>query len=199
LGNGRTRKSLATQLDRLDGILDGLADALNGAVAEAVKDAVGVAVQEAVQAVLTEVLANPQVLERLRGPQGATPAPMPAPARKTLRDRLNRLRGGVAARLQAAGRACLRPINGIRTALACLCGLASGGVTTTWRACQLLRPLRTQLLVALGISLLAAVAVYFAGPLLAVLIGGISGFVTTMTVQLGHCLRRLRATYDLLT
>ena len=43
--NGRIRKSLAEQLDRLDLILDGLADGLNEAVATAVKEAVGVAVR----------------------------------------------------------------------------------------------------------------------------------------------------------
>src|SRR5260370_14612734 len=65
------RKTLSTQLDRLDDILDGLADSLNGAIAQAVKDAVGLAVQEAVQGVLTEVLTNPELLEKLR------PEPVP--------------------------------------------------------------------------------------------------------------------------
>ena len=37
--NGRSRKSLADQIDRLDQILDGLADGLNEAVASAVKQA----------------------------------------------------------------------------------------------------------------------------------------------------------------
>jgi hypothetical protein len=31
--NGQVRRTLASQLDRLDSILDGLSDALNGAVA----------------------------------------------------------------------------------------------------------------------------------------------------------------------
>src|ERR1700719_4041634 len=70
--NGRLpRKTLSTQLDRLDEILDGLADNLNDAVAQAVKDAVGMAVQEAVQGVLTEVLSNPELLAKLR------PEPIP--------------------------------------------------------------------------------------------------------------------------
>src|ERR1700694_4689428 len=65
--NGRViRKSLAEQIDRLDGILDCLADGLNGAVASAVKDAVALAVKEAVSGVLTEVLTNPEFQERLR-------------------------------------------------------------------------------------------------------------------------------------
>lgn len=48
--NGRPRRSLTEEIDRLEAILDGLADALNGAVAEAVKDAVGGAAREALTA-----------------------------------------------------------------------------------------------------------------------------------------------------
>jgi hypothetical protein len=48
--NGRDRKSLAEQIDRLDGILDGLAPGLEQAVVAAVQAAVGLAVREAVQA-----------------------------------------------------------------------------------------------------------------------------------------------------
>ena len=60
------RKSLASQIDRLDGILDGLADGLNDAVAMLVKEAVTTAVKESVQAVLTELLTNPAVLAKVQ-------------------------------------------------------------------------------------------------------------------------------------
>ena len=66
--NGQPRKTLASQLDRLDGILDGLDAALAGAV----QDAVEQAVKQAVQAVLTEVLTNRHLQEQL--PQAAQPA-----------------------------------------------------------------------------------------------------------------------------
>ncbi len=56
--NGRFKKSLAHQLDRLDGILDGLAEALNGAVADAVKQAVGEAAREAVKVAMAEALSQ---------------------------------------------------------------------------------------------------------------------------------------------
>src|SRR5262245_27825863 len=59
------RKSLAEQIDRLDGILDGLAAGLNEAVAAAMKNAVVLAVREAIQTVLIEILANPHILERI--------------------------------------------------------------------------------------------------------------------------------------
>ena len=64
LDNG-VRKTLASQIDRLDSILDGLAENLNEAVADSVKGAVTVAVQEAVHAALVEILSNAQVRRRL--------------------------------------------------------------------------------------------------------------------------------------
>src|SRR5262245_11044109 len=60
------RKTLSSQIDRLDGILDGLAEALDGAVADAVRDAVGQAVREAVEATVREVLASPALLRPRR-------------------------------------------------------------------------------------------------------------------------------------
>jgi hypothetical protein len=69
--DGQQRKTLASQLDRLDGILDGLDRALTGAVQEAVS----MAVKDAVQAVLSEVLTNRQLQEQLH--QAAQHAPPP--------------------------------------------------------------------------------------------------------------------------
>jgi len=69
--NGRVRKSLAFQLDRLDSILDGLAEALNGAVSEAVKQAVGTAAREAVKVALAEAM--PQ--ETAKKPAEPVPPP----------------------------------------------------------------------------------------------------------------------------
>jgi hypothetical protein len=69
--DGQSRKTLASQLDRLDGILDGLDRALTGAV----QDAVEQAVKQAVQAVLAEVLTNRELQEQLQ--QAAQHAPPP--------------------------------------------------------------------------------------------------------------------------
>src|SRR5215468_8536696 len=72
--NGSVRKTLASQLDRLDSILDGLSDALNGAVASAVegaveravRQAVGEAVRETLQAVIAEMISNPGLVAAAR-------------------------------------------------------------------------------------------------------------------------------------
>jgi hypothetical protein len=63
--NSRPRKSLANQLDRLDGILDGMAEALNEAVAAAVTTAV------------KELLSNPQVLRRVQEVNNAAASSQP--------------------------------------------------------------------------------------------------------------------------
>ena len=62
--NGRMhRKTLSTQIDRLDGILDGLSEALSESVAVAVKEAVSTVVREAVEAAVKEVLSSPDLLK----------------------------------------------------------------------------------------------------------------------------------------
>src|SRR5262249_57355274 len=83
--NGRARKTLSDQLDRLDSILDGLSEALSESVAAAVKEATAQAVQQAVQATLTEILTSPELLT-LIGAARATPPLVegrPAPAATT--------------------------------------------------------------------------------------------------------------------
>jgi hypothetical protein len=105
--NGPTRKTLASQLDRLDGILDGLSEGLDQAVAQAVREAVRLAVQEAVQAVLTELLTNPALREQLQRPAAAEAAPPDGPANKQGggKSRLAALCGRVRNKLRSAGRA----------------------------------------------------------------------------------------------
>jgi hypothetical protein len=111
--NGPARKTLASQLDRLDSILDGLSEGLDQAVAQAVREAVGLAVQEAVQAVLTELLTNPALREQLQRPAASQPAPPDDPANKhgSSEGRLAALCSRVRDKLRSAcrvGAGCLR-------------------------------------------------------------------------------------------
>src|SRR3954453_8084433 len=85
--NGEIRKTLASQLDRLDSILDGLSEGLNeavataveGAVERAVRQAVGQAVKETLQAVTTEAETNPAPIPAFRDIAAAPPASPPNP------------------------------------------------------------------------------------------------------------------------
>ena len=112
--NGTTRKTLASQLDRLDSILDGLSEGLSDAVASAVREAVGLAVQEAVQAVLTELLTNPALRDQLQRPAEAESAPpddLAANKQGGGKSRLAALCGRVGDKLRSAcrvGAGCLR-------------------------------------------------------------------------------------------
>jgi len=84
--DGQQRKTLASQLDRLDDILDGLDSALAGAVQEAVS----MAVKQAVQAVLSEVLTNRELQEQLQRAAKESSPPEP-PRVKPSPSLLNRL------------------------------------------------------------------------------------------------------------
>jgi hypothetical protein len=186
--NGRVRKSLAEQIDRLDGILDGLADGLNEAVVTAVKDAVAVAVQEAVRGVLTEVLANPELLARVQGltnPQpAAAPAAPPQPSQPTswLRELLEKVWSGFRSGLSAVGQGCM---NGLRW--------VGHQWNAAWKRVKMLGRFKCPLLVALGVGTDVGTMAYFAGPWLAAAAGWVAGFTVTLAVQAGVWLRRVVA------
>ena len=154
LTNGRQRKSLADQIERLDSILDGLSDGLNEAVAAAVK--------EAVRAVLTEVLTNPELLARLHPVQAiAIPEP-PQPSRWLARawDGIGRRFGWVAAQSRAG---CLR--------VGQMCSSVRDQVAETTRR---FRDRSERLLVAGGCALLRAR--WLVAPILAaVALAGLTG------------------------
>src|SRR6476661_8027626 len=113
--NGQ-RKTLATQLDRLDSILDGLAEALNEAVADAVRQSVAAAVGEAVQAAIKEVLTHPELLRAAAAQAGPAPAPTAEPATKP--SPLRRL-------LESARRVCVQTKSKASQAARWLCRKSS--------------------------------------------------------------------------
>jgi hypothetical protein len=177
-GNGQTRKTLASQLDRLDGILDALSDGLNQAVASAVegavhqaveaavRQAVGQAVQEAVQAVLAEVLTNPDLQAALRV---ATAPPPPAPA--------NTVKGALA-----------WAWNGCRRALTKAAGFVARTTSTGWR---LARRHPAGALAVGGAAVVMGMAAWWATPFLAAAAGWVGGFATARLAQVRDGLRRL--------
>jgi hypothetical protein len=175
--NGRVaRKSLAEQIDRLDGILDGLAEALNGAVADAVRGAVGSAVREAVEeavaAAVRAVLLNPDVRAALA--TGAAGQPVrPAGTANYATAAAGRLRGAArAARSRAAAR-----LHGWLGGLSRLAGAA-------------LR-LRKPLGLAVGVGAAVGLGCYLAGPAVAAAVSGVTGFAASLAAS---ALRALQET-----
>jgi hypothetical protein len=147
--NGPARKTLASQLDRLDSILDGLSEGLTDAVASAVREAVGLAVREAVQAVLTELLTNPALREQLQGPAAPQPAPPDGPANRSgggkgrlatlcsrVRDKLRSTCHVGAGWLRQAGRAAALAwrLAGERVRVALLAGAGVAAAGAAWLA-----------------------------------------------------------------
>jgi hypothetical protein len=189
------RKTLATQLDRLDVILDGLSDALSGSVEMAVRDVVGQVVRESVEATIREVLGNQDLLRATLAVQGhppqPTPAPTPLPKRRTLKELI-----------QSAGRytyekakqAAIGVKNGVSRAWSWGIEKIRKGMRATVRACvnlpsgvlsvaSALWTFRRTTAIALAVGLLAGLGSYFAGPLVASIASGLSGAALTVSAM----------------
>ena len=123
--NGRQRRTLASQLDRFDGMIDGLDTAIKDVIADSVKEAVGVAVgtavSEAVRATLIEIATNPDILSMLHGGappmMAATAAAEPAATSVPNRTFIERLGDAISSawhwslnKLKAAGRFVISPV-----------------------------------------------------------------------------------------
>jgi hypothetical protein len=191
--NGRQRKTLAAQIDRLDTMLDGLAENLNDAVAQAVRDAVAMAVQEAVRAVLTEAMSNPVLIAKLRA---AAPVAQLANTDETpsLGQRLVSGWRWLSARCHAAWQ-LLRAANGTGPMLVAQIGTlalvqAQRVIMQARECCRPLWRIKYQLVAALAVAGALGVAGFFAGPILASASSAVCGFVVTLTLQTSLWLRR---------
>jgi hypothetical protein len=172
--DGRTRKSLAEQIDRLDAILDGLSEALQGAVAAAVQEAAGRAVREAVQTVQAEALSNPALRERALSaesplaPRADSPSVPRPPARLTTW-------------LGARARSC------VQACVAGLCWLRDTAVRLSLLAGSRLRA------VLLAAGAVTAGVAHFARARIAALAGRLSGWATGLATMAGSTVRLLPA------
>jgi len=184
------RKSLASQLDRLDSILDGLDQALTGAITEAVKEAVSTAVSEAVRATLIEVVTNPDVLSLLRG--GIAPvasAPLAADAAATTPTVIGRVRRFVSSAWQRA----LAKVRGVGAGVAQRVCSVRDGVVATYQGISAIWRWKRAVLIALGIGAAVGVVGYLSSPWCAGVIGGIGAMGTALGAQLAFWTRRLFA------
>src|SRR5262249_44670022 len=166
--NGRpARKTLASQIDRLDTMLSGLAESIDETVADAVRAAVVVAVREAVQAVLSEVLTSTEILAKLRDalpPPVATPMATPASG-PTLKESLARTWSWLGGRVRSVLVACQGGLNQLGEGAVRVKKRLQKAGQAVWL--RLLRPFGGQLLLAAGIGVAAGVAAFLAAPWLA--------------------------------
>ncbi len=188
--NGQVRKSLAEQIDRLDGMLDGLSEGLNDAVASAVKEAVGAAVQQAVQAVLREVLSRPEMLARFQAAAPVTASPSPVPStppqapKGGWKRRWASVRQRLAAWAAAARRECGRRVGQVRRV-----------ATGAWDRVRVVVRFPYSLVSAVVVGVTAGVAACFARPWLALAAAGVAALYATAALRVRTAWRRLTTTY----
>jgi hypothetical protein len=201
------RQTLASQIDRLEGILSGLPESLGQTVAEAVQDAVGKAVELAVR----EVLTNPEILRVLQ----AQTAPTAEPAKAAQDGSLSKSLGSVWQRTREnaawAGAKVGEKAAAVGNWLSLMCSWVGGCVQTGWAwasgacgraaagvaACcsalpallMVLSKYRKPLLVALAVGLVVGMGAYCAGPFVASFVSGLLAFVGALVVNL---VRRVR-------
>jgi hypothetical protein len=200
LDNG-VRKTLASQIDRLDSILDGLAENLNEAVADSVKGAVTVAVQEAVHAALVEILSNAQVRRRL-----SVQPPVRVRLAEKARSCWNWLAGTAKAvwskvvatataagdKVQAKARSLITEATAkVRQAPQRVVRCARTGWMLMTTLAALARRFRTQLLVALAVGVLVGVVCSVAGRQVASVVCGLAAFAGSLAAEVVSRLRKL--------
>jgi hypothetical protein len=200
--NGQIRKTLASQLDRLDGILDTLGEGLNEAVATVVQETVAVAVQAAV----TEVLTNPELQQRLRALRSPRTSSNPiAEAAKSLwscfKGVLQASISKVTTWLGNAWAKTIAFLSGFKATVADKAVDASGKIKAvgkglwmrTLLALTLARRMRKALLVAMAAGITVGLGCYLSGPVVSSLVSGVAGFVGSLATGTTNRLRRVLA------
>jgi hypothetical protein len=210
--NGRVpRKTLASQIDRLDTILDDLATGLNEAVttavAGAVRGVVGEAVTQAVQVAVREVLTNAELLNRL------TPKPVAIPARQNVASKLwHGLMSAAGSCWRRASALVSRGRSKFSQSLTQLSQDArelarnvKRGMTNFGRRVflggvvllALVSRFRKPLAMALGVGVSLGLGSYLAGPLVSSLTSGLAGFVGSLVGCALSRLRQLASSFEL--
>jgi len=194
--NGKPRKQLAEQLDRLDTIIDALADVLPQAVSDACREGARAAVKD----VLLEVLSNPElraliappaILTPLPAVRDTSPAPSPKPAAPSLWARLK-------AKVKPAKDAVIGAVVNIKNAVVDRCRAVRDAVADVGSAAGEAVPVRRIAGIASAVGIAVGVACVFVPDTLAAAIGGLGAASTAAAVQVGCWLRRAACRVGLL-
>jgi len=198
--NGRIqRKTLATEIDRLDSMLDGLAEGLNDAVASAVKDVVGQVVREAVEVAVKEVLSNPDLLRAALAqhtpPASQAQAATPKEQRRSFKDML---KGGWNWLCQKATQAksklgqgltwCVEKLSkgcsGLWNGCSRFTGRCVSGVKTLGNVGLVVWRFRRTFSLVMSAGLICSVCGYYAGPVISALLCGLGGMTLTLSAMI---------------
>ena len=182
--NGKPRKQLSEQLDRLDGIIDALADGLNQAVADAAREGTRLAVKDAI----IEIMSNAELRAMLAPPLAhAAPVPTseaaPEPKKQGLWSRIK-------AKVEAARSAVASAVTRAKEAVIRRCVIAGDAVVALGRMTGESLPVRRIMLVGLGIGLGVGAACLVVPQTTAAVVGGIGATCTAVSAQVGNWLTR---------
>jgi hypothetical protein len=192
--NGKPRKQLSVQLDRLDSILDAIAEGLPGAVTDACREGARAAVKDAI----IEIVTNPE-LRALLGPAQPAPAapvpvsePVPEPKKPGLWSRLK-------AKVAAARGAITGAATKAKEAVAARCKAAGDTVVAVGKAAGEALPWKRVLWVSAAVGLTVGVMCLVVPHAVAASVGAVSAATTTVAVQTGTWLKRAARRFGLVS
>jgi hypothetical protein len=191
------RKTLASQLDRLDTIIDGLADSLHEVVAIAtanvVKETLTVVVQQAIHSALVEVLTNAELQKRLN-----VSVQPPVPLMVRLAAKAHSCWSWLKSTMKGACSKVKQMVSSLSTVAAAKVEQARQQVVQRAKTCwmwtvalaALTKRFRLQLLVAVGVGVLVSVVCYAGGREIASLGCGLAGFIGSLATDAVDRVRR---------
>ena len=192
--NGKPRKQLADQLDRLDGIIDALADGLNQAVIDAAREGTRLAVKDAI----VEIMTNPELRALLAPPRPESTSAPAAPPPEVVPEPK---KPGLWTRLKAKAAAVRDALTGAATkakeAVAAKYQSASDTVAAVGTAAGEALPLRRVLWVGLGAGLLVGLVCLVVPHAAAAAVSAVSVAATTVAVQTGSWLKKAARRFGL--
>ena len=208
LNGHHQRKTLSTQLDRLDVILDGLAEALNESVADAVRNVVGQVVRESVETTIREVLGNQDLLKAALARQAPTVPSQPIAKKPSMWRRLgNAMQAGwnwvkekatqVVNVIDEVAQSCVSVVAaGAVNAWTCAKSMVSGAWALLLLVWFVVCQFRTPLLIASSIGVVIGVGCYCAGPLVASAFSGFTTFAGSFIAVIVRMARRELAAFS---
>jgi hypothetical protein len=190
--NGKPRKQLADQLDRLDGIIDALAEGLNQAVADAAREGTRLAVKDAIIEIMSNAELRAMLVPHAPAPAPKTPDVPPEPKKPGIWTRLK-------AKVAAARAAVAGAVTRAKEAVIRRCVIAGEAVVALGRMTGEALPVRKVVLVGLGVGLVVGVACLVVPQTAAAVVSGAGAACTSIAVQTGNWLTRAARRVGLLS